>query len=648
MAQVLPDALRVEVGYGSSPLTALASVTWTDVTSSVRLSQGVSFNRGRFGNDATARPGSLSFTLDNSGQAGSAGRFTSGGSKIELRVPVRVRARFPLGGATNVDLWYGYVEAVEAGWDAGFRPVLRVSASDRLARLQKRQLQSLIREQQQLTGSVAAWPLTDTQGSTAAGQQAGGNASSLRVSNRRLSSGLVFGGSELSPGPDSLPCAVFTPVVNAASGIREDGQFLLTRNLGADWTAATTGTTLEVFAYTSEISGSTWPVFELFDGGDTIEVFATNLSSSGFQFGLTVTRTTTGSLSDIVSSPTVANNRWHHLMLTQSLSGSTLTSTLYVDGSQAAQVAVTRSAGRIGSSLYVGANDAQLFSGRISHVALYDSVLSASVISDHALLRHTLSDYQAQTVAAIFNRICKVSDLPSTEYQVSGTTSATLSPVPVNGLGFLNAVNEVAAAENGVVYVNRSGIVTLAARSSRYNPSSAFTVPAKAVDAQTSFSTDMTYLVNDVTVKRPAGASSRYENSSSINAFDRVPDELTAYVATDNQAAELASRLARVNATPEPRVSDIKVDLVAAAADLDEDAILKAEVGTYFQVTNLPTGSPSSTLHLFVEGVAHQVSEASWQVTMTTTPASEDFFRGVWVLGDANLSQLGSTTVLAF
>lgn len=784
---VLTDGLRVEVGYGSTPLTALSAVSWTDVTSSVRLGEGVQFNRGRFGNDASARPGSLSFTLDNGAQKGTAGRFTSGGTKVELRVPVRVSVYYPyvnnlvsnpsfetnttgwsaagtptatiarstvrasqgsasglvtwgtgaaasqnmliscattagtrytfsmdvyvpsgsasvyatayfvasgstvsvkdqwvrtsvsftatgattlvgvgLGGAatsgqtcyidgamlevgsvasqyqagtpTQQSLWVGYVETVSAGWDGGYRPVLRVTASDRLARLEKRKLPSLIRGEQSVDSAVALWPLTDDVGSLAAGQQAGGSAPDLLVKSVGTDGALAFGDAGLAPGPDGLSCAVLTP-----NATETQGKYLYTADVGSTFTSAT-DVTVELFFYVPDSTGG--QLLRLTDGADSVTVGVgdfggTNCLNTGGVVGTTVY----GGIPSVAATV----GQWHHVAMTQTISGTTVTVKVFLDGTLGYTWTYTRASIIRGPKFYIGIDTTgTLYYGRVSHVALYASALSDAVIADHALLRYTLTSYTEQAASAIFNRICGIAGLPATEYQVSGTTAATMSPVPVRATGLLTAAELVAIAEDGVIYLNRSGVLTLAARTQRQNPTSAFSIPAKCVDRSTSFSTDMSYMVNDVTVKRPAGITTRYVNTTSTAAYDTHDSNVEAYLATDNQAQELASRLARVNSTPAPRVSDIKVDLITGIADLDESAILTADVGTYFQVTNLPTGSPAATLHLFVEGMQHEVTDSAWQVTMTTTPASEGFYRNVWKLGDASLSQLGSTTVLAY
>ena len=58
-----------------------------------------------------------------------------------------------------------------------------------------------------------------------------------------------------------------------------------------------------------------------------------------------------------------------------------------------------------------------------------------------------------------------------------------------------------------------------------------------------------------------------------------------------------------------------------------------------------PNTSPSSTIDVLVQGVAHTISATQWDLTLTVTPA---LTLPAWELEDATLGTLGSTTRLAY
>lgn len=841
MAQVLSDALRVDFGYSATPLTPLGSISWTDVTSSVRLGDGVTFNRGRSGIDVMARPGSLSFTLDNSTQKGTEGRFTLGGTNqvtgLALRIPVRVRALYSLrtnlalnpsietattgwstggggggtltrdatqaysgtyslkvtttgagnslvlygsasrtpvtagttysfsayvrsaatsrlvdivanwydaggaslsttsgtqiststsawvrpthtvaapalatsvviqvrlasvvssevhyvdgllleaaasagtyfdgsttnaswtgtanaststvaGSSTYVDLWYGYVESLETGWDNGWRPTVRVSATDRLARLEKRKLPSLIRGVQLVDSPSALWPCDDSDASVSAGEQSS-NAAVTALTGVLVgatTSTLTFGQAGLGPGPDGQSCAVLTPITPNTTGWYLTGSglpdaFTNTQSVEVYFQAATAGTASRGLATLHDTAFTRLVTISL---SATDKLVATTVDSSA-----SLTATVTGAT-------TVTSGVWHHAVLTQSRAADTVTVTLYLDGvsqgtpatySTASSSATIISGGSISAGALRAASTGTasgIFYGRLANVAVYPTALSSTRITEHARVRDTLASYTAETSAAKFTRLAQVAGLSSTEYGFSygssGATSATMTPFPVADRSLLDAASDVATAEASAVYLDRSGVLRLAARDKRYGTAVSFTIPATAIDKGTGFTTDMGPVINDVTVSRPSGITARSVDAASVAAYDTHDSTTTVYVATDPQVVDMSAFLANLNSQPVPRISGISVDLVSGAAILDEASILAAEVGTRFQVTGLPSAStPAATLDLIVDGLTDTVNATSWRRAFVCTQI--DAGSTVWVLDDSTYSKLDSTTVLAF
>ena len=789
MAQVLSDALRVEFGYMCTPLTSLTAITWTDVTSSVMLSEGVTFNRGRFGSDTTARPGSLSFTLDNSQQGGTEGRFTIGGTNqvagLALRIPVRVRARYPyqsnlvsnssfetntsgwisvsslatlsrsttrassgsasllatwatsaayaqaaltsvatvigrrytaslsvyvptgspnvyvsayfvadgtpvttknawvttsvtftatststfigLGHSTSatsgqtayvdgvvceegatatpyassttsdlVPLWLGYVESFETEWDNGYRPVVKVSASDRLARLEKRNLPSLIRGAQLRTYTpVALWPLTESDGSTTFGDTSGSNAPALTLTT--IGAGtptIVLGTQNTGPGPDGLSAPVVTP--SGSAPFTNGYSFSLNSELSSSYRSIA-GSTMECYFYVAA-AGTRSGLMSFTGRGDDI----------GVRISVGNKLEAASDFSTITGTTTITSGVWHHVALTRVYS--TGTASLYLNGVlEGSSTSFFHDAG-FGSIFSAGydAVSGQCLSGRISHVALYTSALSSSDISERATVRDTLSSYTAEAPDTKFARLATIAGLTTSEYGfaygASGVMSSSMTPFPVSGTALLEALGECAIAEASAVYLDASGVLRLSSRDARYNVTSSFTLPAEAIEKNTAFTSDMSFVVNDVTVARPAGATSRTVNAASVNSYDTHDQSITAYVGTDQQAIDMASYLANINSQPYPRVSNIGVDLVTAAAVVDEAAILAAEVGTRFTVTGLPSAStPATVLSWFVEGVTDTINSTSWKRTFVGTQINTS--NTAWLL---DTSVLDTSTILGF
>ena len=626
---VLSDQLRIEFGYGSTPGTALASVSWTDVTGSVMLAEGVSFSRGRSGKDSVARPGTLSFTLDNSQQKGTEGRFTLGGSNqvagLALRIPVRVRVANVSG--STYTLWVGYVESMSLGWDQGWRPVVRVQATDRLARLQRRSLSSLVLGTQlNVESAVVAYPLDEPAGSLTFGNRSKVQGAPI-FSTVTSSVTTIDVGQVLGPG-DDRPSVTFT---NSGGGFLEAN--------GIDGIVGATGQ-----QYVELFFKPTAGNLRLF----SIQPYYGSYVSVGITSGVvlldySLPTVGTGYLSSTI---TADDGVWNHIGVGMIYGSGSLTLTVQLNGQTAVSTIVSTTGMPQCAKTWIGQCNG--YGGLISHsdgsvanFAVYDSV-SPLYSTSTAITRDGAANVPA---SYRFSNVCQVAGI--SDYATSGTTAAIMGAQKFDGRQLLDAVNDIATTEQGVAYVDKSGVLTLAARGQRYNPTASFTLPAAVVDAGTDFATDMAFLVNDVTVGRPDGITYRATNDTSVTAYETHNDSVTIYPNSDSQVVDTANWLANIEATPKPRVTDIAVDLVTAAASVTTSAVVQAEVGQMFQVTGLPSAStPASTLSLFVEGIADRVTEKSWVRTFNTSPVHSAYT--VWVLGDSTLGVLNSTTKLAF
>jgi hypothetical protein len=826
MAQVLPDALRVEMGFGSSPLTALASVSWTDVTSSVMLSRGVQFSRGKSETDSTARPGTASFTLDNSKQAGGEGRWTTktdswagtatwadsaiswdgyaltadglvdettgigGKQPVALRIPVRISATYPFatknlvsnpsfeanttgwaglasstiavdstrsatgsqsglvtwaagaassqaviincttvtgqvytvsfwvyvpsgnpdvaatcnlvstgstlttkdrwvrishtftaGGTTSsvgvrnlstatagqlcyidgvqcelgstmtsytdgapssIRLWVGYVEAVNTEWEDGYRPVVNIECSDRLARLQRKSLPSMILGEQLYDSPLAAWPLSESTSSAFGNRSTQSGVPSLAITQLGTGGTLTCAVEGSAPGPDGLAGATF------ARSSASNGKYLAATLPGTFY--STGDVTIECYfklAATGFQAGLI--AFSMFGGSsDSIQVY---VDSAG---KLCASTNQDGTISTITGSTTLVASTWYHAALV--INRSTPLMTLYLNGSSQGTYTGSALANgllqvAVGAYLdYATASLTNLFSGAIANVGIYQSALTATRVSEHATARYTAANDPGESSENKFKRICRIAPLPDADrtmqYGDSGATSATMSTFAVAGDNVYSALDKVAITEAGAIYLNRSGQIVLQSRDYRDAQSSQFNLPARAISSDTSFTLDMQTMVNDVTVSRPDGAEVRYVNTSSVAAYDTHDLSIEIYSSTDAAVTEMAAWESNVNAFPSQRVGDITIDLVTASLEVPVQTILAAEVGTWFKVTDLPAStSPTGSVDLFVEGITDRITESSWERSIVGSPASTS---AVWILDDEALSILDDTTVLGF
>jgi len=222
--------LRFEIGFGSNPSTT--SPTWTDITSQVLLRAGVNMSTGKTYTDRVARPGTLSFTVDNSRLGGTEGRWSIDGPNVTtgwaLRVPVRVS--FVTSTSTRY-LWSGFVETVSSRYESGYRPVVTINASDVLARWQRLQLPNAITREQLVDSPAAFWPLDDS--GVIATNRGSGNYGNLTIDSFNYfndgNGDLLLGQDSPVPfGLDSFSCAYSNTSTNG------NGKYLTTSEM-PDW-----------------------------------------------------------------------------------------------------------------------------------------------------------------------------------------------------------------------------------------------------------------------------------------------------------------------------------------------------------------------------------------------------------------------------
>lgn len=512
-----------------------------------------------------------------------------------------------------------------------------VTASDLTAALgDKNTIRSMVEEEILLDSPTAYYTLSEPEGSTTAGDTSANAAAPTLTATQRGSGGTAEFGAGTGPGYDGLSAVLFTPS-STTNGLYLTGT--ATTNLGGG-TPAVDQATLACFVNTSTAAVQTIAkVGDSFGSYISLEVSAASKLVANFYDAPSAT------VRGTVTSATNVTGGTKHVAATVSIAATTATLTLYMNGVSVGTASWTQDPPYLYwyQTLRVagGPND-NLLTGTVSHV--YFDVVARSAAD---LLRHYQAGMTGFAGELSGTRAARILGyrLPAGLVNVEAGTS-TVGAQATSGSAVLDAVEAVAEAERGVVFAAGDGRVTFHGRAHRYNA-----VADVSADAETDLgSSDFTlglsdqFLVNDVTVGRIQGASTRVVNADSVAAYGTYSASLNLIVDTDTQAANIATSLANRNAFPTPRAADLTFDLLTTTtAGLDDD-VLAADLGTRIDVTGLPATAPTTTLGLFVEGVAESISDSEWMTTFTTSPADTT---AVWILGDATYGVLGSTTRLA-
>ena len=471
-------SVKVEIGFAATPSSDITTVTWTNVTSWLRLSDGITLQRGRQDETSQIGAGTASFALDNRD-----GRFTPENTSgayypnVQLRRPVRISYN-------TTPVWTGYIDSWGEGWNSGIQPVARIQASDLMARLAKSSMKSLITEEITADAPVLYFPLNDSAGTTSPGNQAATAYADLIQNQNGVGGTVAFGQSNTFGADTSETVAVFTRV-DADNG----KSFSQSWNPIAEMTAVS-AVTLEAYVYIPVAVAATQPLAYLWRAGGTETMWI--LVNSALQAqafanigGVSAATPTAG--------PVLNDGAWHHLAATWN----TTTLKLFLDGSLISSAALA-SASATFNTLIVGnvPTGTTAFNGWMAHVAYYNSVLSDTRILAHGVARNGGA---GETSLARYNRVARLAIGSWALNSPATTPSATMTGQPFKDQSAAAIIQGVSDAEVAPVYISAAGVPVWQARSTRSTPPAAVSVPVTVVSSDTGFTTSDQLVVNDVT-----------------------------------------------------------------------------------------------------------------------------------------------------
>lgn len=611
--------VKVEIAPANGPTDA--APTWIDVSSYARLVDGITFGRGRADELSTTSPGSLSLSLNNDDGRFTPGNVTSPYAPLRTGCPIRVSlinaagvtydsvttydsaAPYDSAGTTSVR-FTGNVTDWGAAFVNGYRPVVRVSATDRWAALQRQKLRTLYDEELDLSNPLAIYTLAQPTGSTTVPDSSGNSAAALTIQKVNSGGFIDFGlGRALSQ--DERTATTFT-----VGGSARNYSVLTGPNLcvGSTWT-------IEAWIATS---GS------IIDGG--IAVFPTN-GSYPFEYAGLILQS--GGLSDgafFTSAATINDGKWHHVAVTFAAG----TATYYVDGvtgteasggsaetTSPAFTSTFTSSLQVGGYTRINSGGDTLplpFNGNIFGLAMYQRRLSSAEI-----LAHYQAGAASVAVDARIRRLAAIAQCPVT---MTGSVGGTVGYQAASGNAVADLLNDCGQIAGGSITVGPDGGIVAAFRDVRYNATPIFTLLPRDIATSTEWLHNDAYIANDVSITRPNGAELRARSASSVAAVGDYPLQRQLPAASDSDATALAQEIvsARSEPNPQPRVADLRVDLLAKAATVPTNALLAANTGTLFRVANLPTGSPTAYVDLHVEGITESIRPDAYELTLATSP----------------------------
>jgi hypothetical protein len=603
---------------------------WVDITSRVRQSGDIKITRSRGDGQSRVQPKRCSLTLNNAD-----GLFSSknGSSpyygKIGKNTPIRVRVG-------NDIRFEGEVCSFPQRWDTTGRDVwVPLDAGGVLRRKSQgaKPLRYPVPRSILAQDPLHYWPMDDTDGGY------------FLNSGRRSDTPLVISG---SPSMASV-------VGPSGNGSAKAPQFIASATTYLGGASANINVpvpfTLEMFFKVTEtVFGS--GLFRLFrcmlSGGSFTEFYGEGVVSSIYpNFDVPNTSTSLTYSMDDVNGGYLFDDEWHHLSMGFTTVGSTIVSIIGIDGHTYGTSTFDMYGWTVGSLVSIeipgrfasGTVDYTQYmnSMSIAHVAVYDKMLYSAERYDAGYA------FNGESAATRFTRLCREERVSAT---VRGDASTATYLGPQTSAKFLDLLNSIADAEQGLIYEPRIGNgLGLIVHSDTVNtgPGPAIDYDQNHVSGSLEPITDDTNLRNDVSVQRAGGtAVGRFVQTSGPNnvtdsyldpdGVGTYDESMTLPLYTDQDISSIAGWRVHLGTWDEDRYPTVRVELHRTPFRNDEQlttSMIGIDVMTRAQLISLPDWLPTANVDLMIQGYAETIGHKTWTLDLVTTPGGP-YDIGVW------------------
>lgn len=319
----------------------------------------------------------------------------------------------------------------------------------------------------------------------------------------------------------------------------------------------------------------------------------------------------------------VNDGEWHHVLVSATPSSVAL----YVDGAAVVSGGASTTLGAL-RDLAVGGLSRHFQpvptgivpTGTIAHVAARYALVTAEAAADR--YEAGMTGFAGETVAARLTRLAGYAGMSPSELSFETGRVRDLAPLDTTGMTALTAMRAVEETEGGVLFDALDGTLTFHDRAHRYGATSAFTLSytdghiANAIRPVL----DDQLQVNDMTCTNADGVTARVTDEASIEAHGLYRQNLDLATTDPDEPLLRASWVVNQYAEPLVRVSEVEVNVTQLSNALAA-AVLSAQVGTMFTITNLPANAPSSTMRLFIEGRTDRITQTEDRIIFRTSPA---------------------------
>lgn len=601
--------LKIELNFAGS--------TWTDVTSYVPASKGVSIDRGRQNETGTIAPGRATFTLENDD-----GRFTPGLTTgpyhpIGRYVPVRISAQV---GSTWYPRFAGYVSDWRVSWTSplGTTAIASLTCVDLLALAGLRNLGTVAAQRILAHSPVAYWPLSDAQGTTHARDVSGNGAADLIVF--KAGSGgtplIEFGAA------GGLRTAEGAGVVRLERASAAVGYYLYGANLPTPGASFTVVSVCEPSSsgYVWQLSTTGYGLGLYYDHATSLYYVREAVLGAGWTY------------STLATSSAVQSGLHVEIVTVTASQVVLLSDATRAAGSRTSSTAFTSPTMSVGSSAAIASTEEGILSGTLSHVAIIPSALTMTAGGQAETLRDDLEAVDGGPVEDFIADLLSWAGYTVTVGTLGGSTDVGL--MATDGKSAASVIADISTGALGRFFVALDGDPTWAGF--HYAPT-ATAFASTDLESDITWETDLAVYVTEVTTSLPSGGS----YTATTTATAPRGTSIEGVLPTDEGCKAVADWLVDA-ATLAPRIPDCAFDILTNT-DTVKAAVLALDIGSRITISDLPAQIPDDQA-LTIEGHSERISATEWLVGFNTSPTAA----GDWlILNDATYGQMDSTHELA-
>jgi hypothetical protein len=619
LPELTDSQVKVEIAWGADLSDVDGSGwTWTDITTDVRIADGISLSLGRADEASTSQPAKIGMTLDNADDSYSLGGISPNWPNVRRNTPVRVSIDVGDGNGFIVAC-QGFADGFTPGWtdDNGKIPTVALSASGLLRRLTQGSdpLASALYRWHTISATpVDYWALEEDKTATFGLSSTGGLPATITpFVDTGVSFGKVNWGGD-TDNPATERAVAFSAGAELDCPPADTSVFSSTGVWAASW----------IMRYTS-ISGAKVRI-ETVDGS----------------WAIALTYFTDGSVDLILSEPfptgdtteitytqgdfTGWDNVWHAWALVVDNTGASQHWELYRDGIAVTGVTVSAAPSKSSPAMFKsnstpnpGGTEDPITMG---HVALWNADPTGSTYT---------SAVAAWTGETATDRLTRLADEQGFGMTIidDGTLDTDMGPqLPV---ALVNLLRECETADQGVLFDGFDAGLTYFTRTLRENADVALSLTADELVAPFAPTDDDQRNRNRVTANT-TGSSSKFQFQDTdgplgVDTIGLYDSSIEVNIDDQDQAIDYASWLVHLGTVEGLRYPSFTLNLRATPTLASSVMVLATSDRVAVDNTaGTLTGLPAEVFNVLVEGLSMQLDPFNWLFTANLSPA------GTWAI----------------